>query len=382
MTITSPIEPDVFPWYDPRGFTFSLALRHGADVWCSGHSGSSLDPATGRPDVAGGMAEQAGVAYAKQAAVLAAAGLDFSHVTRVVENVTVAGLPHYAEAEAVRRELFGAHRPVVVTVVVDRLVRRKALIEVEVHATADPPSDRPAEVRVEHGGTVLLPSLTPVDADGAVVAPGDPAGQYRYCLEEAARLLDGIGLDLGSLVSAVEFLSPEAQRAAADLDRVRCDLPGPVFPAGTRVHTQAQLRPGVLVSLEATASRHPATLVDPRGLADPTMGRSPAVRAGGLLFLSGLAAPPGVPDLRGQAETLYGRLLHTMQAVGAGPEHLLSTVEFVAADALADYREVAEVRRALLKEPYPVSTGIVCTGTAYSGALLDVAAVAAIPEGA
>jgi enamine deaminase RidA (YjgF/YER057c/UK114 family) len=129
------IEPAEFPWYDYSGYTFSLGLKLGDDVLNSGHSGSAFDPAKGKPDVAGGMGEQARTAYAKQEAILAAAGLTFADVTRVVENISIAGLPDYAEAQDVRAAVFGEHRPTVATVIVDRLVRRKALIEVEVHAS-------------------------------------------------------------------------------------------------------------------------------------------------------------------------------------------------------------------------------------------------------
>lgn len=378
------VAPADFPWYDPAGFTFSLGLRLGPDVWCSGHSGSARDPATGRPGIRGGMADQARIAYAKQAAVLAAAGLGFRHVTRVVENVTVAGLPAYAEAEHVRRELFGDRSPVVVTVVVDRLVRRTALVEIEVHAGAGidvraAAEAEPAEtVRVEHNGSVLLPTLLPVDADGKPVAPGDPARQYAYCLERAAALLASI--KGARLVSTTDFVTPTGHRAAHDLDRIRTDLLGPVPPAGTRVLTTGQHREGIDVAVEAVASRHGPRAVDPLGLADVLPGRSPAIHAGNLLYLSGFSPlADGADDLRRQAENLYGVVLRTLAAVGAGPEHLLSTVEFVAADALSDYRAVADVRRALFKEPYPVSTGIVCTRMAHPQALLDVAVVAAVP---
>lgn len=379
MTATV-IRPPEFPWYDAHGFTFSFALRLGRDVWCSGHSGSALNPDTGRPDITGGMAEQARVAYAKQAAVLAGAGLDLSHVTRVVENVTAAGLPHYAEAADVRRDVFGDHAPVVVTVVVDRLVRRKAFIEIEVHAADEPPSV--GGVAVEHGGTVLLPSLLPVDEHGAVLAPDDPAGQYAHCLERAAGLLDGVGLDLSHLVSLTEFTTATAHCRGRELDRVRAELLGSIHPAGTQVLVEAQQFRGVHTSLQAVASRHPVEPVDPLGLAPRLPARSPAVRAGNLLYISGFGLLAEASDLRGQADDLYRTVLRTMEAFGAGPGDLLSTVEYVAADALGRYRDVADVRKALLKEPYPVSTGIVCTAAAHPGSLLDVVAVAAIPEGA
>lgn len=372
------VAPSAFPWYDPAGFTFSLGLRLGPDVWCSGHSGSALDPATGRPGIRGGMADQARIAYAKQTAVLAAAGLGLTHVTRVVENVTAAGLASYAEAEQVRRELFGDRSPAVVTLVVDRLVRRTALVEIEVHASAEAGGETGADAaRIEHNGSILLPTLLPIDAQGTVVAPDDPARQYAYCLERAAALLAPI--PAARLVTTTEFVTPAGHRAGRGLDRIRADVLGPVPPAGTRVLTTAQHRDGVHVAVEAVASRHAPVAVDPLGLAEALAGRSPAVRAGNLLYLSGFGPLADGPDLRRQAEHLYGTVLRTLEAVGAGPEHLLSTVEFVAEDALREYRAVADVRRALFKEPYPVSTGIVCTRMAYPRALLDVAAVASVP---
>ena len=81
------IEPASFPWYDYKGYTFSLGLVDGDSVINSGHSGSDFDPALGKAGIKGGMGEQAMTAYAKQEAILAAAGKSFSDVTRVVENI-------------------------------------------------------------------------------------------------------------------------------------------------------------------------------------------------------------------------------------------------------------------------------------------------------
>jgi hypothetical protein len=68
-----------------------------------------------------------------------------------------------------------------------------------------------------------------------------------------------------------------------------------------------------------------------------------------------------------------------MAAVGAGPEHLLTTVEYVTPDGLGDYRVVADVRREKLRAPYPASTGIVCGGLLRDEFLLEVVPTALIP---
>ncbi|MEO6821105.1 MAG: RidA family protein, partial [Candidatus Nanopelagicales bacterium] len=91
--------------------------------------------------------------------------------------------------------------------------------------------------------------------------------------------------------------------------------------------------------------------------------------------------PQSVRGLRRQAEQTYGAILETMAAAGAQPHHLLSTVEYITPEALPVYREVADVRRELLREPYPVSTGIVCEGLPTSGLMIEVVSTAMIPAG-
>lgn len=392
--IGTPVEPGEFPWYDYRGFTFSLGIAVDGHVFNSGHSGSAFDPARGKPDVAGGMAEQARTAYAKQAAVLAAAGRSMSDVTRVVENVTVAGLAHYAEAEQVRHEVFGGHRPVVVTVVVDRLVRGKALIEVEVHASpsggsklVDTPETRwrRCVVRQGHDGAVYLPTILPIDAAGEIIAPGDLAGQYAYCLDRARELLAAAGLSPAQIVSTVDYTTPATREAYPRIARVRRDRLGPVFPVSAGILMSRLHDPGALVALDVIASRHQPVAVNPGWSRYETLTYNPGVRAGNTLYLSGFAAldmdtqrAVHDGDLRGQAEVTYAAIQQTMDAAGA--TQLLSTVEYVTPAALPVYREVAEVRKQVLRTPYPVSTGIVCGGLLRPEFMIEVVPTALIPE--
>jgi hypothetical protein len=125
------------------------------------------------------MTAQTRTAYAKIERILGAEGLTFADVTHVVENVTVQGILDYDAAKSVRDAMFGAHRPSLTTVVVERLLRPAALIEIEVHASRgggkslinepDAGWSRSA-VREGHDGSVFLPTMLPVDAKGDVVA--------------------------------------------------------------------------------------------------------------------------------------------------------------------------------------------------------------------
>ncbi len=394
------IQPSSFPWADYAGATFALGLTVGADAICSGHSGAVIDREAGRMVVHGGMGEQTAVAYAKQEAILSAAGLGWSDVTRVVENVTLGGLSDYAEVEQVRRSIFGAHEPTVVTIVVDRLVRRQAWVEIEVHATPGGGEAlvvgtgggeswlRRDTVRDGHDGAVYLPTLLPIAADGSVIAQGDVVGQYFACLERAGELLGQAGLDLSHVVSTVDYSTPATRERYPKTGRARRDLLGPVFPGAAGILMSDLHAPDVLVALEVVASRHTPVAVNPGWERYDTLTYNPGVRAGGTLYMSGFAALdmdtqqalcPG--DLRGQAEATYDAMLLTMAAVGSGPEHLLTTVEYVLPDALPDYRVVADVRRDRLAPPYPASTGIVCGGLLRDEFLIEVVPTALVPSG-
>ena len=389
------VEPDEFPWYDYRGFTFSLGIEVDGHIFNSGHSGSAFDPTKGKPDVSGGMAAQARIAYAKQAAVLAAADRSFADVTRVVENVTIAGLADYAEAELVRHEVFGEHKPVVVTVVVDRLVRAKALIEIDVHASPGGGSSvdeapetrwRRARVRDGHDGAVYLPTILPVDPAGNIVAVGDLVGQYAYCLDRSAELLATAGLTPSQIVSTIDYTTPATRDAYARIGRVRRDRLGPVFPASAGILMSRLHEPGILVALDVIATKHQPVTVNPGWSRYETLTYSPGVRAGQTLYMSGFAAldmdtqqAVHDGDIRGQAEVTYTAIQQTMDAAGA--TQLLSTVEYVTPAALPVYREVADVRKQMLQQPYPVSTGIVCGGLLRPEFMLEVVPIALIPEG-
>jgi enamine deaminase RidA (YjgF/YER057c/UK114 family) len=390
------IEPAEFPWYDYQGYTFSLGLALDGHAINSGHSGSAFDPAKGKPDVVGGMGEQAETAYAKQAAILAAAGLSFADVTRVVENVTIAGLDHYDEAREVRERLFGEHRPTVSTVVVDRLVRAKALIEVEVHASpgggealviGSDGTWRRETVRRGHDGAVYLPTLLPIDADGEIVAPGDVVGQYFYCLERAGELLEKAGLSLSHLVSTVDYSTPETRERYPKTGRARRDLLGPVYPGAAGILMSRLHAPGVLLALDAVASTYLPEPVNPGWARYDTLTYLPGLKAGNTLYMSGFASldmetqqATHAGDLRKQAEATYGAIAQTLAAVGATPADLLTTVEYVTPAGLPDYRVVADVRKEILSAPYPASTGIVCGGLLRDEFLLEVVPTAIIPE--
>jgi enamine deaminase RidA (YjgF/YER057c/UK114 family) len=358
------IKPKRFPWFDYSKYTFSLGLRRDPnDVWLSGHSASEYDPESGHIIVRGDMTAQARTAYAKIAAILDAAGLTLGDAHRIVEYVTMKGIDHYAEAAAVRKEILGAHEPAVCTVVVDRLLRPAAFIEIEV--TAGPPGSAHPNA-YEADGVVYLSSITAIADDGEPLA-GDLQGQTQVVFEKAAEILRGAGLDSTNIVKTLDYTTPATLSDYKRTGRVRKDMLGPVYPGAAGILLTRLQHPRALISLDVVASRHERVAVNPGWERYGKLTYSPAVKAGKLLFMSGQAAlDPATEramfagDVVAQAEYTYTNVIEVLRAAGAGPENLVKTIEYVTPPGLERYRDVAKVREKLLRAPYPASTGAIC----------------------
>lgn len=376
MSKLEAIAPSEFPWFRYEDYSFSLGVTDGSTAWLSGHSASEYDPESRHIVVRGGMGDQARTAYAKIAKILEAAGMEFTDVVRVVENVVGVGLEAYAEAVEVRQGVFKRHAPAVSTVIVDRLLRPHALIEIEVVARRGgvlesvgviESSLRRERIGEASDGTIYLPTVLPLDASGNIVAEGDFAGQYRFCLERSAELLGAVGLTLSNVVKTVDYSTPETRDVYRFSARPRKELLGPIYPGSAGILMNQMHSPGVLVSIEVTASRHALTSVNPGWSRYETLSYSPAVKAGKMLFMSGFAALDPVTqeavhagDIVAQAEYTYEAICAVLEAAGASGNDLVKTIEYVCPEGLAEYRGVASVRKRLLSEPWPASTGVVC----------------------
>ncbi len=390
----SALKPRYFPWYDYSRYTFSLGLRVGERTLLSGHSASEYDTSAREMVVRGGMREQALTAWAKIAAILEAGKRSLSDVVRVAEYVTPDGIERYAEAAAVRGELFGGSRPALNTVVVNRLLRPQALIEIEVEAepAEAPPQAEPgwppawAPARVADG-FVYLSSMLPLDDTGAVIAPSDPVAQTRAIFERAARVLRALGLGMDHVVRTVDYLVPTALPEYKHTGGVRREFLGPVFPAATGIIMKRVAHHDAMIQVDFVASRHQPAAVNPGWARYAQLTYSPAVRAGEMLFIAGQAAldpetamsmHPG--DVAAQAEYVYENILRVVAAAGGGPEHLVKTVEYIPPAALEHYREVAGVRSRILRAPFPVSVGCVCERLLRPEFLIEVDSLAIIPQ--
>ena len=111
---------------------------------------------------------------------------------------------------------------------------------------------------------------------------------------------------------------------------------------------------------------------------------SPALRVGHLLFISGTTATdehgqlvaPG--DLVGQTRYIYDKFAALLAAAGGALQDIVETTEYIV--STENYRGTAEIRRALFTPPYPAATGVIVAGLLRPGALIEISAVAVLPE--
>jgi enamine deaminase RidA (YjgF/YER057c/UK114 family) len=359
------LKPRVFPWFDYSRYTFSLGLSAGGHVMLSGHSASAYDRATNNIVVKGGMAEQARTAWDKIAAILEAGGKTLADIVRVVEYVTPAGAECHAEARRVREDLLGGSAPAINVVVVNRLLRPQALIEIEVDA-ADSVNSSAVSAAREADGLVYLSSIPAIDA-GAIADREDVVMQTRAIYQRAAHVLQAFGLSLENVVKTVDYLSSAALPSYKDTAAIRREFLTAPFPAATGIIMPRVAHRDALIQVDFIAAHAAADAVNPGFSRYTQLTYSPAVRAGNMLFLSGMAAldpDSGTAlhesDVVAQAEYVYGNIRRVLETAGGDLSNLVRTVEYVTPRALARYRDVARVRAAMMAEPFPTSTGIVC----------------------
>jgi enamine deaminase RidA (YjgF/YER057c/UK114 family) len=376
------IAPARFPWFDYSRYSFSLGVRAGDRVYLSGHTASEFDPDAKRMVVRGGMSEQVRTAYEKIGAILEAAGMSFADVVRVVEYVTPPGIERYAEAAAVRAEVFGEHRPTVNTVPVKGLLRPDALIEIEATAGAvglAADVEPGLSVARDSAGIVFLPSILPTDRAGTIVGAGDVVAQTRAIFERAGRMLAALGLGFDHVVKTVDYLTPAALASYRLTGRVRKEFLGPVYPGAAGIIMPRLTHPDALIQYDFIAARDEPVAVNPGWDRYRKLTYSPGVRAGKLLFLSGQGAldpaterivPEG--DVAAQAEYTLRNILTVVEAAGGSARDLVKTVEYVTPAALPQYREVAGVRSRLLAQPFPASTGLVCEALLRPEMLIEI----------
>jgi 2-iminobutanoate/2-iminopropanoate deaminase len=118
------------------------------------------------------------------------------------------------------------------------------------------------------------------------------------------------------------------------------------------------------------------------GLAEPLSHYTDAVRAGGLLFISGLVPVDAEGKLVGddvaeQTRQIFRNMELVLKAAGCGFEDVVKVTSFLL--NVDDRPAINPVRMEFFGKTRPASTLVEVSALAVPGALLEIEAVAAIP---
>jgi aminoacrylate peracid reductase len=111
---------------------------------------------------------------------------------------------------------------------------------------------------------------------------------------------------------------------------------------------------------------------------------SRAVRAGNLLFISGTTAGDergqivGPGDIVAQTRYIFEKFGRLLRAAGGGFEHIVETTDYVT--TTENYARSGAVRREVFGEHFPTATGVIVAGLLREGALIEISAVAVLPD--
>lgn len=92
---------------------------------------------------------------------------------------------------------------------------------------------------------------------------------------------------------------------------------------------------------------------------------SDLVRKGKVISISGTVATDEnhrtlfKGDLVGQTRYIYETVGKLLERAGASFDDVIKTTDYIAPEAVKDYRKTAEIRREFFKDNYPAATGVV-----------------------
>jgi len=121
------------PWNLGSRYTYSTAVKKGNLLFISGMT--SVDPKTGQIVGKGDIVAQTRFIFQKMEEVLRAAGASFADVVKTVDYITTTD--NYKETSRIRQEYFKNGFPAATGVVVNKLLRKDALIEIDAIAVLE-----------------------------------------------------------------------------------------------------------------------------------------------------------------------------------------------------------------------------------------------------
>lgn len=212
--------------------------------------------------------------------------------------------------------------------------------------TAGAPPIGPYSPATVGGGFVYVSGLLGTGDDGKLVGP-DVASQTRRILDRMSEILTAAGSSMGQVVSVSVFLKNPGDFAQMN------DTYRPYFTdkAPTRTTVVSDLLNGALVEISAIAVPNgtPKETMHPEGWVKSARPYSTIVKAGGMVFLSGLISRKGADDsfapgtMAEQTRTVLENAKTLLKTAGLSLDNVVSSKVFITNSAA--FAEMNEVYR-------------------------------------
>ncbi len=303
------------------GLPFSPGVLSGDLLFLSGAIGNT----PGTIEVEGDAAAQTRQTLENLRTVLEAAGMDFSRVAET--NVFLSDARHFQAMGEVYAEVLGEALPARATVEADIAIPG-ALTEIAMVAARPgvelrrvspegwPPAAKSFSWGMLAGDTLFTAGMVGVDPASGKRTAGGVGAQTRQAMRNVGAVLEAAGMGFGDVVSCAVYLADGRDYGAMN------DAYGESF-SGTppaRATVRARLMaPDLAVEVQCRAVRGERRMVAPEGYVASGRPLSPAIEAGGRLFLSGMVGrgPDGYPaGVEAQTRVVLDRLAATLAAAG------------------------------------------------------------------
>jgi 2-iminobutanoate/2-iminopropanoate deaminase len=338
------------------GLPFSPAVLSGDFLYLAGAIGNK----PGTLEVPAGIEAQMKQAMENLGAVLKAAEMDFSRVVSV--NVYLSDARHFARMNDVYKTYFPKDPPIRATVQADVAIPG-ALVELSMIA-ARPGVDRkvikpeamkspelPYSWGIQVGSTLFVAGATARDPGTYQPVTGDVKVQTKRVLENIGLVLKSAGMDYKDVAHCKVFL--EDARHFQDMNSVYRTFFPEAPPSRATVRGKL-MNPDFLSEIQCTAVKDPARkVVSAEGAPSSQSPLSPAIEAGGRLFLSGMLGrgPDGYGDVKTQTRLTLQNLQKTLQAAGLDFGDVVDVLVYLS--DIRYYQQMNEVYKEMMPNPPP-----------------------------
>jgi enamine deaminase RidA (YjgF/YER057c/UK114 family) len=215
-------------------------------------------------DATASVAAQTGSIYDTASDLLEGLGLGLDSVVKTVEYITPNALADYKSTADVRRERLGPVYPAATGIIMPRLMRPGAMIQMDLVASRESlQSINPGWNRFEKltyspavraGRYLFLSGMGAIDPEtGSMVGEGDVSAQADYIYGNILRVLEAAGGGAENLVKTIEYTTPAALPGYRGVADVRRRLLARPYPASTGPVCETLLRPEMMIEIDSLA---------------------------------------------------------------------------------------------------------------------------------